>query len=217
MFWGHGREWWSFAALIGALVLSIATAIFSRLISKKLTPKQRWFYFITTVSLILTGVSIFKVEESGPTIFAFLNSSFASGTIALILATVAGGAGFIAFAFKLFNKWLFGAVEVVFGVVSAYTISLTIMPGKLVLSQWTSLAACAYIVARGLTNAYEASEKKHAPEIITRYLLELRLEAFQRQFGLRPLKKPPVRKRRDEDETADPPRTSLWSSIRKFI
>jgi hypothetical protein len=77
--------------------------------------------------------------------------------------------GFAAFAFKLRSKLYYGTVEVFFGVISSIAVvsrvNFTSIPvSQMSLAQVTALVGSVYVVARGLTNIYEARHPKQEPK-----------------------------------------------------
>jgi uncharacterized membrane protein (GlpM family) len=73
-----------------------------------------------------------------------------------IVATVVFGMGVVAHWFKRMNQRWYGMVEVMLGAAAAVNISVRLMPGQTLLSQWEGLIGCAYVVARGLSNCSDA-------------------------------------------------------------
>jgi hypothetical protein len=69
------------------------------------------------------------------------------------------GIGVGAHFFKKKYQFWYGVVEVCFAVATAINIAGRLSPGQQLLSQWTALAGCAYVVARGLNNIAESKAK----------------------------------------------------------
>jgi hypothetical protein len=86
------------------------------------------------------------------------------GNTQLLIASVIIGLGFVAFWFKLWNKKWYGNVEIAVGILSAVVVARSLGPNRLDLAKWSTLAGCAYIIARGLGNRDDA--KKEAEKLL---------------------------------------------------
>jgi hypothetical protein len=61
--------------------------------------------------------------------------------------------------FKIENQKMYGAVEVAFGAVSAWTMHLVFQQNASPFAQYASLLGGAYVVARGLNNIKDANAR----------------------------------------------------------
>jgi hypothetical protein len=68
-------------------------------------------------------------------------------------------AGFLAYEFKRRSLFWYGVVEVIFGVVNSFAITLTMKTVNPELAQIGTLTGCAYVIVRGLSNAQQAYVK----------------------------------------------------------
>lgn len=75
----------------------------------------------------------------------------------LILGSVVA-AGFFAHEFKKRDRYLYGGIEVCFGIGTAIVLVFSSSPLELHLSQWSSLVGAAYVIARGRNNVQDAKE-----------------------------------------------------------
>lgn len=67
--------------------------------------------------------------------------------------------GLVAHYFKRMSQRWYGMVEVIIGVASAFSIAIGLAPDRISLAQWSSLVGCAYVIARGMNNVYDATTK----------------------------------------------------------
>ncbi len=74
-----------------------------------------------------------------------------------ILASVVLATGVGAHWFKRKHKGWYGVTEIIFGSVLAFRVTLAMSIGQAVLSQWTALIGCAYVIARGLNKCIGSS------------------------------------------------------------
>jgi hypothetical protein len=72
----------------------------------------------------------------------------------LFIAAAITGIGVGAYKFKGKNRKWYGRVEVIVGFLSALAVVRSLGPDKLDLAKWSTLAGCAYVIARGLDNYY---------------------------------------------------------------
>lgn len=79
----------------------------------------------------------------------------------MILGSVIA-AGFFAHEFKRRDQYLYGGIEVSFGIGTAIILVFSSSPLELHLSQWSSLVAAAYVIARGRSNINDAKENPYA-------------------------------------------------------
>ncbi len=77
----------------------------------------------------------------------------------LLIAAAITAVGIGAHKFKQANKKWYGTVEVVVGFVSAVVVAKSLGPNTLDLAKWSTLAGCAYVIARGLGNRADAKKE----------------------------------------------------------
>jgi hypothetical protein len=78
----------------------------------------------------------------------------------LLVAAAITGIGVSAYWFKVKTKKWYGRVEVIVGFLSAVFVAGSLGPNKLDLAKWSTLAGCAYVIARGLGNYYDAKKEE---------------------------------------------------------
>jgi hypothetical protein len=75
------------------------------------------------------------------------------------IAILVIGFGVAAYWWKRKSQRSYGIGEVIFGSIAAVFITFGISPERSLFSQWVGLGGAAYIIARGLNNVSEATEK----------------------------------------------------------
>jgi hypothetical protein len=135
-------------------------------------PSDRKFQIIFLASMVATAILSFmyvilvpaaglpEMERDLGRVMAYLGLQVTQLLIAAIIITLGIGA----FWFKLRNKKWYGIVEIIFGILSAAVVARGLGPNRLDLAKWSTLAGCAYIIARGLGNrddALKESKKIH--------------------------------------------------------
>jgi hypothetical protein len=94
----------------------------------------------------------FYAAQHGSEIIEFLFRVLGPTKVAILAVVVVIVGGGFAFWFKRRSQLMYGAVEMLFGCLSALSVALTLAPGKSLIAQWASLAGSAYVIARGLSN-----------------------------------------------------------------
>lgn len=73
--------------------------------------------------------------------------------------------GVVAHGIKRLNQSNYGMLEIVFGAVSAFSISSNMKPGEPLFGKWAVLIGCAYVIARGLNNVHDARARAVAANV----------------------------------------------------
>jgi hypothetical protein len=127
-----------------------------------------WFVEAAVFFGLLFGVAVF-LETLAANIIPLagvLMRVFGRWGSQILIALAVVGAGALAHWFKRKNQEAYGYVEVLFGSAAAINIVFSRPTAKeLLFSQWASLVACTYVVARGLNNRFEGKEKKHEDSV----------------------------------------------------
>lgn len=122
------------------------------------TPKIK---LIVLFLFLLVGIDLGGLADSltghfSQRLVGVVGVYYAQLVVASIIVTIGIGASY----FKRWNQLWYGLVEMGFGASYAFATALKADPSHLIQSQWTTLAGCAYIVARGLNNAMDAKTIK---------------------------------------------------------
>ncbi len=114
-----------------------------------------WFLYgqILGWSFGLIGLFFLIVAED---LFPALISAVGVTNTEFIVAAAVIALGILAFEFKRRNQMMYGLFEIAFGVASAFAVIAKMKPEVTSVSDWTALAGCVYIVARGISNASDA-------------------------------------------------------------
>jgi hypothetical protein len=91
--------------------------------------------------------------------FIWIGQTIGPHFVGLMLFYLVVAAGFLAHELRKTNLKAYGIVEIAFGMGYALSAAFTIRPGEAMLSHWTTLVGCTYIIARGLSNVSEARKK----------------------------------------------------------
>jgi len=114
--------------------------------------------------LFAISMVLVLVSTDYPDVFARIVGTLGLHLTQAIAMVMVLGLGFGAYKFKLNNKFLYGALEVLFGISSSITIvsrvHFTSIPvSQMSLAQVIALVGSTYVVARGLSNMHEARGK----------------------------------------------------------
>jgi len=119
------------------------------------------FALFAIVALILR----FYGEAAYAAIYHFFGSYQLNSLVGFVVILL----GVLAAFFKQRHQSFYGLVEFVFGIISGFAVSFGMSPGKATATQWASLIACGYVIARGIGNmmdgskAVKVAEAAHSP------------------------------------------------------
>jgi len=102
------------------------------------------------------------VKMYGYRIYAYSVQVLGTHFTQLMIGFIVIACGWMAHRFKRKNQVRYGAVEVIFGAVSAFAIASSLSPASRMLGPLTSLIGCAYVIARGMSNVSEGKLKRDA-------------------------------------------------------
>jgi hypothetical protein len=113
-----------------------------------------WPLGLIAISLLVTYLGITIHLPSAPELFRWLSQSIGVQSAHIGIWLFVCVIGVAAHTFKLVNKFRYGITEIAFGVISSGVIVFRISPNDSVFSQWAALVGCAYVIARGMNNAF---------------------------------------------------------------
>ena len=87
-------------------------------------------------------------RKFGPALYSWMTNLVGTYFTQMVVASAVICVGIGAHFFKLKSQRWYGIVEVIFGVVSGFSIALTLTPTKPWLAQAATLVGCAYVIAR---------------------------------------------------------------------
>ncbi len=108
---------------------------------------------------IVFGIVVAYVDAHGVAFFRFLTQRVHPLLLGLLFGTGVSVLGWTAHWFKLRNQIWYGAIEVVFGMISGFDISADFSINRPLAPQFAALIGCAYVIARGLNNVDEGRVK----------------------------------------------------------
>jgi len=108
---------------------------------------------IPIFALLVILINLASVGFSG--LWRLIGLYPARATVAVIAIFL----GVVAHKFKQSNQFWYGMVEWLFGAAGAINLVVRLGKEQTIISQWASLGACAYVMARGLNNISEAKAK----------------------------------------------------------
>ncbi len=166
-----GEEWLIFAALCA---VGFVIAVYRRHIRRGIRG-DLYFWAVFSPTMIFFGILILagKYANGSDRIIKFVNDLFdrAIGITGLRLtqvgiALIVTALGFAAHYLKKINQLWYGGVEIVVGFFTALFTAGTLTPGHLDGSKCATLAAAAYVIARGLGNRREGKKSAGAPAAV---------------------------------------------------
>jgi hypothetical protein len=123
--------------------------------------------FITLYPILVTlalGL-VFVVVIFGADVYQDLAQRLHNRPFQLLVIFAVMFSGWILHRFKQWNQYLYGVTETAFGVASIIRVASGIGQQAL-LTQWTIIVGCVYIIARGLNNCHEAKSKNIGVRIL---------------------------------------------------
>jgi hypothetical protein len=87
-------------------------------------------------------------------------------TVQAIMFGTVLAAGFFAHEFKKRDQYMYGGIEVCFGIGTAIVLVFSSSPFELHLSQWSGLVGAAYVIARGRSNIHDARQNPQASPLL---------------------------------------------------
>jgi 4-hydroxybenzoate polyprenyltransferase len=129
-------------------------------------PKNKWQNFGGQLaeSLLLFYISTLvlhneeEVKQRLANAFNWVLNKLGLQFTQLLIAFLIMGIGTGAYFFKRKNQKWYGIVEILIGFLSAVVVAGSLLPHKLDLAKWATLAGSAYVVARGLENRAKGIE-----------------------------------------------------------
>ncbi len=106
-------------------------------------------------------ISLRLVYLTIPVIGGFIDNHGGQSLIAACVITL----GFLAYEFKKKDQLSYGRLEICFGISSAITLSFSILPSEMRLSQWATLVGCVYVIARGVNNVNDGKHKVNVSSV----------------------------------------------------
>jgi len=151
------KQWIALAVFIVLLAVAFAT-VFSK------AGRARWKTICLAIaaSSVTVGVFYWSLPYTESFIDRF-DDEIRTTVFRSILAAIVVSIGVGAYYFKKTNQLRYGQSEVIFGIISSFTISSRPNFDLKSLPQIVAFTGAAYIVARGLNNWAEALEKRTEP------------------------------------------------------
>jgi hypothetical protein len=101
-------------------------------------------------------------KTKGLALYALTARTIGPHLTQISIGTIVACIGFAAHWFKGKSQHWYGMVEVIFGIVSGFSIALNLSADHPWLPQGARLVGCAYVIARGMNNVSEAKAKRKA-------------------------------------------------------
>ncbi|HEX4031159.1 MAG TPA: hypothetical protein VHX20_12395 [Terracidiphilus sp.] len=118
---------------------------------------HRWLFIAWAASVIGGEVFAFFFKTASP---AATEARFVREHLyPILIAAAVFALGLTAHWYKQKNQHMYGVVEIVFGIFLSVSIAIAVFLGRGSATQWGSLLACAYVIARGCNNVAEAKAK----------------------------------------------------------
>jgi hypothetical protein len=146
------------AVLIATMVASVVTLAFGAITKRRSSRAE------DTVSLGIAAIVFIAWYKFGRGESTILLLALAGHSNQLMIAFLTIFAGLFAYIFKLRNQTRYGTIEILFGVVSAFGISLSSSGTTNVFARLTALIGCAYVISRGLGNRFEGRRRETSSE-----------------------------------------------------
>jgi hypothetical protein len=102
---------------------------------------------------------MFLTMKYGNTVYRYAWEQIGPAMTPFVVSGSVLGIGYGAFRFRQSSKELYGLVEILFGVVSAWSIVWRMKQMLLMFDRWAALAGCIYVVVRGFSNMREAERE----------------------------------------------------------
>jgi hypothetical protein len=119
----------------------------------------------SALAVVMTFVFA-EAQQHGAKLFSYLGHLLGVRGAQIVLITVICAAGWFAHEYKRRQQIRYGMLEVLFGVVSAVSVGLSMIPGNSTLTQWVALVGSGYVIARGLNNVRDGRTEKLRIEAI---------------------------------------------------
>jgi hypothetical protein len=136
---------------------------------RRITPLEFWRelrrrgevkQFLINIGFAALGGAITTFAfDYGPILYRLSTRLIGPHRTQVIIGIAVIAVGVMAHWFKRINQFGYGIVEVFFGGVSGFLLAFTMTPATAARTQWASLVACSYVVARGLNNMHDAKRK----------------------------------------------------------
>ena len=114
------------------------------------------FFQLAGIVVLEYLVSSTPLPDNVRRVFSWLITKLGLELTQFLIALTVTAIGVAAFSFKRKNKKWYGNVEVIVGILSAFFVARSMGPNKFDLAKWSTLAGCAYVIARGLGNRDDA-------------------------------------------------------------
>jgi hypothetical protein len=125
--------------------------------------EKRGAFIASTIINAVILLSAFFIgryfKKKGPALYAITARAISPHLTQLLIGSFVVAVGFAAHWFKGKNQHWYGRIEVLFGIVSAFSIAVSLSADRPWLPQGATLVGCAYVIARGMNNMSDAKAK----------------------------------------------------------